>query len=62
MAKKDTLIAVRLSAELVAEIDRAAELLETQEPGPSWSRSAAVRRLVIEGLKALQLPAPGSER
>ena len=47
---KDVLIAVRFTAEMVAQIDRVADQLAKTEPGPRWTRSAALRRLVIEGL------------
>jgi hypothetical protein len=59
---KDVLIAVRLTVEMVAQIDRVAEQLAKTSPGARWTRSAALRRLVIEGLKAFELPAPVSER
>ena len=48
---KDVLIAVRFTAEMVAQIDSVAERLAKTEPGPRWTRSAALRRLVIDGLK-----------
>lgn len=50
--KKTALIALRLRPELLAQVDAYAAELARREPGPRWSRSAALRRLVIEGLRA----------
>jgi metal-responsive CopG/Arc/MetJ family transcriptional regulator len=45
-------IFVRLPDELVAELDRYAEILASEQPGLNPSRSDAIRILLYRGLEA----------
>lgn len=48
----DVQVVVRLSKELRKRLDTYAERLQRDEPGPSWSRSDVVRRLLAHALDA----------
>lgn len=48
------LIALRIAPALLAKIDAYSAELEATEPGPRWTRSATIRRLVIIGLESVR--------
>jgi hypothetical protein len=49
---QEVLISLRLDVELVRLLDDYAAQMARQEPGPEWSRSSAIRRLLWERLRA----------
>ena len=52
MAAKDKQIVVRLPAELADKIETFAEQLRREQPGPKWSTSDVVRKVLSEALEA----------
>jgi len=49
-ATHTALIALRLKPTLLARVDAYAAHLRATEPGPRWTRSATIRRLVVIAL------------
>lgn len=50
-AAKERQLVVRLPAELADKIEAYAERLRRDQPGPKWSMSDVVRRLLTEALE-----------
>jgi hypothetical protein len=52
MATKEKQIVVRLPAELADKIETYADQLRREQPGPKWSTSDVVRKVLSEALEA----------
>jgi hypothetical protein len=51
MAAKERQLVVRLPAELADKIEEYAEQLRREQPGPKWSMSDVLRRLLAEAFE-----------
>jgi len=55
-------LVVRADPTLMARIDRYAERLRTVEPGPAWTRSDAVRKLLALALETVEADKPKARK
>ncbi len=56
MITKDKQIVVRLPVDLADKIDAYAEKLRREQPGPKWSTSDVVRKVLAEALEGNEAP------
>jgi hypothetical protein len=52
MARKEKQVVVRLPGELADKISAYAEQLRREQPGPKWTTSDVVRKILSEALEA----------